>query len=673
MNKPIRGSVQATSLLSQSLSQKQPIRGVLSTAPVVFPVQQQPASIMGIEMDPAEFLSRADLLSSTASQIDIPQPHSFLSNVAFDQAMASSFQSMESMTTAPTVDTAPMTRSSTNMSNMPVGGSEMLRIRSRQSIQSLPQEDGVQAFMVPGKRHSDASLLGYPTLPAASPISQRPPTTQLSQSVPAATAFVPAATAPSSQDPISVAMKRSISAQSARSSSSIQNSLARQNSNAARQRVIQPRLNQPDGTTRRDSNGTQPAAGAHSSSSPRPRAAIARVRPERPNRQRAVCSVCPDRPTFRGEHELRRHIQVRHSARLEKWMCIKPPADEMHLRANPAIPLEKCKQCSAKKQYNKDYNAAAHLRRKHFNVRQGRRARGQAAYQPEEKRGGRGGGDQPPMSELRHWMKKVIVYLDQEAAELARVDEDGDGDEESELFAGDWDSQPGADGRAPALVAGEDTLALPAAAPPAVGAGGNSAQLDQSAVFGVGDVFSSQDWNPLAIDTNTGLYDLERELGNAATAGLSIGQDISAANSQNDVLPSPVSPMNGLAMSFASSPVTLAGFDAQPQCQPRLSLATPALTMSLSGASSPSSAQPANGMSQQNPFMTTSATTTAGTMGIARAQVQGTSSFTDAFATTQGAAAMLPVMGSTNQQLGTLQGDLGDMDFELTFGDLNGN
>ncbi|EGS23393.1 zinc finger domain-containing protein [Thermochaetoides thermophila DSM 1495] len=656
----------------QSLSQQRPIRNFLSTAPAIFPVQQQPSSIMGIEMDPAEFLIKADLLSSTAPPIDISQPHSFLSSdVALDQTIASSFRSMESMTTAPTVDTAPMTQSSTNMSNMPIGGSEMLRICSRQSFHSLPQDNGVQAFMapaVPDKRRSDASLLSYPTFSVASPISQRPPTTQLSQSVPAAMGFVPADTTPSSQGLGSAAMERSISSQSARSASSIQNSLARQNSNAARQRVIQPRPNQPDGTTYCDSNGAPPTAGAHSSSPPRPRTAITRVRPERPNRQKAVCSICPDKPTFRGDHELRRHTQVKHSVKLEKWMCIKPPADEMHLRAKPVIPLEKCKQCSTKKQYNKDYNAAAHLRRKHFNVRQGRRARGQAGDQPEEKRGGRGGGDQPPMSELKHWMKKVIVYLDQRAAELAQVDEDGDGDEESELFPGDWDSQPGVDGRAPASIAGEDALVLPTA-----DAGGNGAQLDQIAVFGVGDVFSSQDWNPLAIDTNTGLYDLEHELGNAATAVLSTGQDIRAANSQNDMLSPPVSPVNGIAMSFASSPVTPAGVDAQPQCQPRLSPATPALTMSLSGASSPESTHLANGMGQQNPFMTTSTTTTAGTMGMTKSQLDGTSGFTDAFSTTQGATAMLPVMGSTNQRLGMLQGDLGDMDFELTFGDLNGN
>ena len=55
--------------------------------------------------------------------------------------------------------------------------------------------------------------------------------------------------------------------------------------------------------------------------------------------------------------------------------------------------------------YGAYYNAAAHLRRAHFHPRKrGRKGK------HDEKRGGKGGGDDPPMDILKQkWMKEVEI------------------------------------------------------------------------------------------------------------------------------------------------------------------------------------------------------------------------------------------------------------------------
>jgi hypothetical protein len=76
--------------------------------------------------------------------------------------------------------------------------------------------------------------------------------------------------------------------------------------------------------------------------------------------------------------------------------------------------LSKCRHCRKGKVYGAYYNAAAHLRRAHFHPRNlGRKNRN------EEKRGGVGGGDDPPMDHLKqYWIKEIEV--DEEAGNKQR-------------------------------------------------------------------------------------------------------------------------------------------------------------------------------------------------------------------------------------------------------------
>jgi hypothetical protein len=71
----------------------------------------------------------------------------------------------------------------------------------------------------------------------------------------------------------------------------------------------------------------------------------------------------------------------------------------------PIVPLSSYKACRNNKTYGANYCAAAHLRRAHFFPRKNKRSgRGKVS----EERGGMGGGEEPPMDELKNWMYEKI-------------------------------------------------------------------------------------------------------------------------------------------------------------------------------------------------------------------------------------------------------------------------
>lgn len=148
-------------------------------------------------------------------------------------------------------------------------------------------------------------------------------------------------------------------------------------------------------------------------------AAISKAPYVRPVHPKIMCQKCNEHPEgFRGEHELRRHTERVHAAIRKVWVTVDASANKQF--------LAHCKACRNGKKYGAYYNAAAHLRRAHFNPRKrGRKAKG------DERRGGKGGGDHPPMDVLKqYWMKEVEEFVPENVASNENLSADVDGEEE---------------------------------------------------------------------------------------------------------------------------------------------------------------------------------------------------------------------------------------------------
>ncbi|KAI0381694.1 hypothetical protein F5Y04DRAFT_65982 [Hypomontagnella monticulosa] len=337
-----------------------------------------------------------------------------------------------SMTTAPTYDTAPMTRQNSLFDNQSVsGGVRMMSLGSQMSQMSQPGEpyytDGSQQIGSSG----DNSPLGK------RPFCSEDALIAVGSSLAPPYAHQYAATAPSDTLLASSDMERSISSASmasTRSSSSLKarakDTLQQQNRRALAA-PLKPKPSSEQNTAESPANSKKDG-----------KTAISKSKYVRPKLPKVYCDQCDEhKEGFRGEHELRRHRDAKHQVTVKKWICVDPVAHGLPIGIPAVNPLGKCKACKAQKKYGAYYNAAAHLRRTHFKAKPSRQKnKGNGANRSDEdKRGGKGGGDWPPMSELKNWMKEIYVSKQEH-------DDDDDGEEDMgqsmDAEAGGMDSYP---------------------------------------------------------------------------------------------------------------------------------------------------------------------------------------------------------------------------------------
>lgn len=213
---------------------------------------------------------------------------------------------------------------------------------------------------------------------------------------------------------------QSIESVSSTMSSSSRNKQRLQVSNMAATRPLMPKGGYEDNSMSRV-NSSQSMTRIDLKDVSNDKVAIEKRAYQRPKHERVFCKLCDEHPDgFRGEHELRRHCDRQHKRMVKKWVCIEPPSGQASEK--PVLPLSKCKACTTqKKKYGAYYNAAAHLRRAHFKPKSKGRNKN-SKVEDSQKRGGKAGGDWPPMSELKNWFKEV----EEPAADHVQEEEDDD-------------------------------------------------------------------------------------------------------------------------------------------------------------------------------------------------------------------------------------------------------
>ncbi|KAI0010097.1 hypothetical protein F4779DRAFT_328417 [Xylariaceae sp. FL0662B] len=378
------------------------------------PTVAESGSSTGLMLDPDEYFashpfpdesslptdSFGPSMPTRPHDVDVPQFNLTNANVSV----------CGSMTSAPTYDTAPMTRQNSLMDNQSVSGAvRMMRLGSQMS------QGGDGYYRESNSGSGENSPLGK------RPYCSEDALIAVGSSLAPPYTHQYASSAPTDGLLASSDMERSISSTSiasTRSNSSLK-ARAKDTLKLQNQRAMNLSL-KPKPSADENVVEVQPSVKKDG------KTAITKTKYVRPKQPRVFCEQCDEhKDGFRGEHELRRHRDAKHQTNVKKWICVDPAAHGLPIGIPAVNPLSKCKACKAQKKYGAYYNAAAHLRRTHFKEKPSRQKNKGAGHNrgDEDKRGGKGGGDWPPMSELKNWMKEIWVSK-------YEPDEDDDGEDD---------------------------------------------------------------------------------------------------------------------------------------------------------------------------------------------------------------------------------------------------
>ncbi|KAF4999963.1 hypothetical protein FGRMN_2105 [Fusarium graminum] len=385
----------------QNESTNLPLEGASNQLPSV----QENQPLLNVGMNPEDFLKQypetwqgPQQYDTTYSgfSYDLVPDNSFSnlsSNAPCSYPMSSACPSMISGPSATEVE-SPLTRQNSSFDN---NGVSMERMQSSQSQADALFASDLSpgpANMYPTGKHytSDQDLFGFGANLSHGNVQQYMDTQGYTLT-----------TSPESTD-----MERSISNTSMSSVRSNASNLERR-AKEARERVLQAAK-----TIQLAPKPKEELAKSEASSTTankEPKLPVNKSNYQRPKHPKVYCTQCTEHPDgFRGDHELRRHVNAKHEGTVKKFVCRDPASVGIETGVKAVNPLSKCKACISGKEYGAYYNAAAHLRRTHFKPKT---PRGKKGANSDEKRGGKGGGDWPPMSELKAWFveKKVKVDL----------------------------------------------------------------------------------------------------------------------------------------------------------------------------------------------------------------------------------------------------------------------
>ena len=305
-----------------------------------------------------------------------------------------------SMTSGQSLDTNQMSRQNSQFDNQSVsGGVQMMTLGSQMSHNGgddMTYRDG----------------FGHPSSGDNSPLGKRPFSNDdalfaVGSSLAPPYAHQYAGSGPNEALTISPEMERSVS------NTSIASNRSTSSLNARAKDTLKQQVHRGLNAPLKPKPAVDPSAADSSANTKKDgKAAIVKSKYVRPKQPKVFCDQCDEhKDGFRGEHELRRHKDAKHQDMVKKFICVDPMTIGLPVSVPAVNPLSRCKACKGQKKYGAYYNAAAHLRRTHFKEKPSRH-KNKGANQTrsdDDRRGGKGGGDWPPMSELKNWMREIWV------------------------------------------------------------------------------------------------------------------------------------------------------------------------------------------------------------------------------------------------------------------------